>query len=143
VFASSLYRGSGPPNTDMKDGNESGKDGWLVCTGIVRGIDTVKGKFLSIRLSQERLEWHSGSKMHLLPAQMESLLGRMFSLNLGQNKCKGLRLMIKGKGTQCTMSRRRMRKCNNERLVMGRSSTYQITRVCVNFFSFPVLQYEG
>lgn len=40
VFASSLYRGRGPPNTDMKDGNESGKDAWLVCTGIVR-IDTV------------------------------------------------------------------------------------------------------
>jgi hypothetical protein len=37
VFSSSLYRGRGPPKTDMKEGNESGKDGGLVCTGIVRG----------------------------------------------------------------------------------------------------------
>jgi hypothetical protein len=37
VFSSSLYRGRGPPKTDMNDGNESGKDGGLVCTGIVRG----------------------------------------------------------------------------------------------------------
>jgi len=37
MVSSSLYRGRGPPNTDMKDGNESGKDGGLVCTGIVRG----------------------------------------------------------------------------------------------------------
>lgn len=33
--SSSLYRGRGPPKTDMKDGKESGKDGGLVCTGIV------------------------------------------------------------------------------------------------------------
>lgn len=37
VFASSLYRGRGPPNTDIKEGNASGKD-WLVCTGIVRVV---------------------------------------------------------------------------------------------------------
>lgn len=54
VFASSLYRGRGPPNTDMKDGNESGKDAWLVCTGIVRkSRHCEEKKFLSIQLSIE------------------------------------------------------------------------------------------
>lgn len=37
-MGSSLY-GKGPPKTDMKDGNESGKDGGLVCTGIVKSSD--------------------------------------------------------------------------------------------------------
>jgi hypothetical protein len=48
VFSSSLYRGRGPPKTDMNDGNESGKDGGLVCTGIVPG--GVKGSPAFTRL---------------------------------------------------------------------------------------------
>jgi hypothetical protein len=33
--SSSLYRAGNPPYTDINDGNESGKDSGLVCTGMI------------------------------------------------------------------------------------------------------------
>lgn len=97
------------------------------------------------------LEWHSGSKIHLLPAQMGSPWGRALALNLGQLKCKGWRLMIRSCKSQGEKHPHNARchegvgtsgnQCNKE---VGYEKAVHIpdnTGMCISFFLFLFSQY--
>lgn len=113
MFASSLYRGRGPPNTDMKDGNESGKDAWLVCTGIVREVDTVKKGSSFQSGSQSRARMAFGIEDTLATCANGVSMGKGVSFGSRAAEMQGFETndpimqITRGKAsTRCTMSRR-------------------------------------